>query len=127
MNKKEYLKHWIENVISKETKINKSFENWISDEDRYSDEELDIMKKSWNKSKENLTLKEAILSYKKFQRKGRDTYSQYFKANTGPKKDLVSCDYFILDFINSLDEGTFSTSIDLYTSDITANDYIVVD
>ena len=74
-----------------------------------------------------MNLKDAILSLKPFKRKNDDSYSQYFKANTGPFKDTVECDYFSHGFENDPSKGMFSTSIDLYASDITADDYELKD
>ena len=71
------------------------------------------------------SLKEAILSYKPFKRKHGDLYSQYFKAKTGPFKDLVECDYFSHEFESDPSKGIFSTSIDLYASDIFEEDYVL--
>jgi hypothetical protein len=86
-------------LVSRELKISTTFNEWMgSFESRYSKNELKAMKKEWNKSRKNLTLKEAIFSYKPFKRKGEDMFSQYFKSGTGPYKTLVDCDYFSLDF-----------------------------
>ncbi len=68
-------------------------------------------------------LQQAIKSKKKFQRSHWDSqYIQYFEAKTGPHKDLVDCDYFII-YNGEIQE--FSTSIDLYPEDIFAIDYIL--
>lgn len=70
-----------------------------------------------------MTLIEAIDSLKPFSRPhwGKDTHIQYCLPNTGPYKDTVDCDYFVVteDSISS-----FSTSLDLYPEDIKASDYI---
>jgi len=124
---REYLVHWIKNVISKETKIKESFKDWLGKENRYSKEELIEMEKVWNESKKNLTLNEAILSLKRFKREENDQYSQYFLSGTGPFKDILKCDYFSLDFDKDPSKGTLSTSIDLYPQDILAIDYEVFD
>lgn len=74
-----------------------------------------------------MTLIEAMLSLKPFRRPDSLDASQYFLPNTGPYKDLVSCDYFVnYSNINEKDmDMDFSTSIDLYHDDITADDYIL--
>lgn len=124
LNRSKYFKHWIKNLVSRELKISITFDEWMdSFKDRYSKRELKVMKKEWNKSRKNLTLKEAIFSYKPFRRKDGDNYSQYFKSGTGPYKKLVDCDYFSLDFKNKAKKGSFSTSIDIYATDLLVNDY----
>lgn len=49
-----------------------------------------------------------------------DSGFTYYLANTGPHKDLVDCDYFV---IKEDGEEFFSTSIDLYPEDLLAEDY----
>ena len=74
-----------------------------------------------------MTLIEAMFSLKPFRRPHSLDAAQYFLPSTGPYKDLVSCDYFVIYYnINHKDmDMDFSTSIDLYPDDITADDYIL--
>jgi hypothetical protein len=66
-----------------------------------------------------MTLQEAVSSLKPFKRKDSLEVAQWYLGGTGPFKDLVECDYFVC-------EGQFSTGIDLYASDIFADDWILV-
>jgi hypothetical protein len=70
-----------------------------------------------------MNIQEAIKSKKWFTRNGQ-TFSRYYEAGTGPKKDLVSCDYFMH---KEDTEEYFSTSIDLYPEDIVTSDYKTLD
>ena len=46
--RKAYFYHWINHLISFKFRINNSFEDWISGfEDRYTKEELELMKEWW--------------------------------------------------------------------------------
>jgi hypothetical protein len=65
-----------------------------------------------------MTLQEAIKSGKAFKRPSSDTWCQHFEAKTGPYSLLVACDYFV-------DDGNFTTSIDLYGADILATDWVI--
>lgn len=73
-----------------------------------------------------MNLKEAILTYKKVRRPHWDENDsfQYFKAKTGPYKELVDCDYLVL---QESGVESFSTSIDLYPEDILSEDYEVLE
>jgi hypothetical protein len=68
-----------------------------------------------------MTLQEVLLSGKKFKRSIWDEseWIEYFRPGTGPNKDLVGCDYFVL----GNGEHIFSTSLDLYAADILAEDW----
>lgn len=71
-----------------------------------------------------MNLKQAMLTHKRVTRastQGSDF--QYFKPATGPHKNLVSCDYFV---IYDIDDEYFSTSLDLYPEDILAYDWEIV-
>ena len=69
-----------------------------------------------------MTLKEAMLTGKfSYRRSWLDSGFTYYQPKTGPHKDLVDCDYFV---IKEDGEEYFSTSIDLYPEDILAEDYI---
>lgn len=70
-----------------------------------------------------MTLIEAIKTKKKFKRQRRLDSYQYFDAGTGPFNSLVSCDYFVIYEDN--ESSFFSTSLDLYASDILATDYVI--
>jgi len=80
-----------------------------------------------------MDLKTAIMSHKPFKRRGGENeYSQYFKAGTGPKSDVVDSEYFLhgfTEFNGNLEYcfGLFSTSIDLYVEDIVANDWEILE
>lgn len=73
-----------------------------------------------------MKLAEAMLSLKPFKRPHSLNHVQYFMPGTGPHKSLVSCDYFVFHYDGS-SEGEFSTSIDLYPEDITADDYVLLE
>lgn len=66
----------------------------------------------------------AINSLKKFKRPHWDYSIQYFIPNSGPYTNLVDCDYFV-GFHE--DHESMSTSIDLYASDISADDYFILE
>jgi hypothetical protein len=69
-----------------------------------------------------MRLKQAINSKNPFKRVGSDEYSQWFEGGSGPFTHLIGCDYFVHgDEVSA----TFSTSIDLYKSDIDAYDWEV--
>jgi hypothetical protein len=72
-----------------------------------------------------MKLQEAITSLKPFKRKDSSEWSQWYLGGTGPHKDLVDCDYFVHDF--QVHGGSFSTSIDLYASDILADDWVILE
>lgn len=72
-----------------------------------------------------MTLSEAMFSLRPFRRPHSLDAIQYFLPSTGPYKDLVSCDYFVVYYNNKHEDMEFSTSIDLYPEDIIANDYIL--
>lgn len=76
-----------------------------------------------------MKLIEAMLSLKTFKRPHSLQAAQYFLAKTGPYKDLVSCDYFVI--YSNVDtkniEVNFSTSLDLYPEDILADDYLLIE
>lgn len=63
-----------------------------------------------------MNLIEAMKSGKRFKRKNNDKWSQCFEPKTGPHTDLVGCGYFVHD-------GEFSSSINLYYSDLVADDW----
>jgi hypothetical protein len=69
-----------------------------------------------------VTLHEALLSYKEFYRPSSpDETIQYYAPNTGPFRELVTCDYFIVRVRDSQGEEeyrNFQTSIDLYPEEI---------
>jgi len=68
-----------------------------------------------------MTLKEAMLTNKFVYRPNwYDRGFTYFLPKTGPYKDLVDCDYFV---IKEDGEEFFSTSIDFYPEDLLAEDY----
>lgn len=67
-----------------------------------------------------MTLVEALKCGKPFKRKEDDEVIYYYEPGTGPHSDLVGCDYFVFDFKGI---KNFSTSIDLYASDILADDW----
>ena len=67
-----------------------------------------------------MKIQEAIKSKKPFKIKDSDIVTQWFEAGTGPRTDLVDCDYFI-------SEGLFSTSIDLYASHVISDEWEIVD
>jgi len=66
-----------------------------------------------------MTIQEAINSKKPFRLKGSDIVTQWFEGGTGPHSNLVDCDYFV-------SEGIFSTSIDLYASQVTSKCWEIV-
>ena len=48
MTRIEYCIHWIKTLVSHETKEEQTFFEWITGfEDRYSQEELELMNKAW--------------------------------------------------------------------------------
>ena len=67
-----------------------------------------------------MTLQEAVSSLKPFKRKDSLEVSQWFAGGTGPFKELVDCDYFV-------HGEDFCTSMDLYASDIFAEDWVTLD
>ena len=69
-----------------------------------------------------MTLKEALLSHKKFKRPQWDYWSCYYAPGTGPYKNLVVCSYFV---IYQEPEDMFSTSMDMYGEEVLAEDYIL--
>ena len=78
-----------------------------------------------------MNIQEALKSGKKFKRPHMTNWSyQYFYPETGPYKDLVSCDYMV-EYLFEDDpqsvERVFSTSLDLYPEDILADDWIFCD
>lgn len=71
-----------------------------------------------------MTLIEAMKTNKYFKRPHWTDSICYFEPKTGPQKNLVDCDYFIVKE-DSVEE--FSTSLDLYPEDISASDYELVE
>lgn len=82
--------------------------------------------KRWVYRKERyLNLQEALMTHKFVKREGSSSAFCYYKANTGPYKDLVDCDYFV-----TLEDGllNFSTSApDMYAEEILATNYEIFD
>lgn len=78
-----------------------------------------------------MTLREVLKSGRKFKRPHMEDWSyQYFQPETGPYKDLVSCDYMV-EYMFEGDpksfEKNFSTSLDLYPEDVLAEDWFFCD
>jgi hypothetical protein len=67
-----------------------------------------------------MKIQEAMASLKPFKRPHSDEVSQWFLGGTGPFQNLVECDYFTHGEV-------FSTSIDLYASDILADDWVILE
>lgn len=54
MNKKEYLEHWITNLLSDETIKESTFEDWMWCPERYSPEELESIEFFYNDRRKEL-------------------------------------------------------------------------
>lgn len=67
------------------------------------------------------TIQECVRSLKPFKTPGYlKAMVQYWQPETGPFKDVLSCDYFTVD-------GELQTSLDLYADEILSNDWIILE
>lgn len=57
MNRKEYLEHWITNILSDETILENNFDDWMWCPERYSSEEIVSLKFHYEERKGNLNEK----------------------------------------------------------------------